>query len=87
LAKTQACPVIRRQLKAWLKAGIMVDDRLSPTTAGTPQGGSISPLLALIALHGMDEAITQVYPQARVIAYADDCVVLHEDRLVLEHSQ
>src|SRR2546425_662343 len=87
LAKTQACPVIRRQLKAWLKAGIMEDDRLSPTTAGTPQGGSISPLLALIALHGMDEAITQVYPQARVIAYADDCVVLHEDRLVLEHSQ
>ena len=27
------------------------------------------------------------YPQARVIAYADDCVVLHEDHRVLEHSQ
>ncbi len=44
-------------------------------------------MLALIALHGMDEAITRVHPQARVIAYADDCVVLHEDRRVLEHSQ
>ena len=43
--------------------------------------------LALIALHGMDEAITRVYPRARVIAYADDCVVLHEDREVLEHCQ
>ena len=80
LAKTQTSPVIRRQLKAWLKAGILEDHHLSPTTAGTPQGGSISPLLALIALHGMDEAITQVYPNARVIMYADDVVVLHEDR-------
>jgi RNA-directed DNA polymerase len=87
LAKTQAPPVIRRQLKAWLRAGIMEHDQLCPTTAGTPQGGSISPLLALIALHGMDKAITQLYPRARVIAYADDCVVLHEDRTVLEHCQ
>jgi RNA-directed DNA polymerase len=87
LAKTQTSPVIRRQLKAWLKAGILEDHHLSPTTAGTPQGGSISPLLALIALHGMDEAITQVYPNARVIMYADDVVVLHEDRQVLEHCQ
>jgi RNA-directed DNA polymerase len=87
LAKTQTSPVIRRQLKAWLKAGILEDDHLSPTTAGTPQGGSISPLLALIALHGMDEAITRVYPHARVIAYADDGVVLHEERQVLEHCQ
>ena len=40
-----------------------------------------------MALHGMDEALRQVYPQARVIAYADDWVVLHEDRRVLEHCQ
>jgi RNA-directed DNA polymerase len=40
LAKTQASPVIRRQLKAWLRAGIMEHDQLYPTTAGTPQGGS-----------------------------------------------
>jgi RNA-directed DNA polymerase len=33
----------------------------------------------------MDAALTQVDPQARVIAYADACVVLHEDRRVLEH--
>jgi RNA-directed DNA polymerase len=87
LAKTQTSAPIRRQLKAWLQAGILEESRISPTTAGTPQGGSISPLLALIALHGMDEAITQVYPKARLIAYADDAVVLHEDRQVLEHVQ
>jgi RNA-directed DNA polymerase len=87
LAKVQAPPLIRRQLKAWLKAGILEGNHFSPTTAGTPQGGSCSPLLALIALYGMDEAITRVYPHARVIAYADDGVVLHEDRQVLEHCQ
>ena len=87
LTKTQTTPVIRRQLKAWLKAGLWENHQLFPTEAGTPQGGSISPLLALIALHGMDEAITRVYPRARVIMYADDCVVLHEDRQVLEHCQ
>jgi RNA-directed DNA polymerase len=35
----------------------------------------------------MDEALTQVYPDARVIAYADDCLVLHPDRAVLDHCQ
>jgi RNA-directed DNA polymerase len=86
-AKLPAPPGIRRQVRAWLRSGIMEDDVFSPTTAGTPQGGSVSPLLALIALHGMDTAITQVYPEAHVIAYADDCMVLHEDRSVLEHGQ
>ena len=47
----------------------------------------MSPLFALIALHGIDEAITQVYPDARVIAYADDCLVLHPDCSVLDHCQ
>jgi len=87
LAKLQSTPSIRRQVRAWLRSGIMEADTFTPTTAGTPQGGSVSPLLALIALHGIDEAITEVYPEARVIAYADDCMVLHPDRSVLEHSQ
>jgi RNA-directed DNA polymerase len=40
-----------------------------------------------MALHGMDEASTQLYPAARVIAYADDCLVLHPDRATLDHCQ
>src|SRR4030095_9721227 len=59
LAKVQAPPRIRRQLKAWLTAGILEDGHLAPTTAGTPQGGSCSPLLALIALHGMDQRMVK----------------------------
>jgi RNA-directed DNA polymerase len=65
----------------------MEADTFTPTTAGTPQGGTVSPLIALIALHGMDEALTQVHPKARVIADADDWLVLHPDRLVLNHCQ
>jgi len=87
LRKLHAPPGIRRQVRAWLRSGIMEADTFTPTTAGTPQGGTVSPLLALIALHGMDEAVTQVYPAARVIAYADDCLVLHPDRSVLDHCQ
>ena len=64
--------------------GRLAISRLRPQ--GRPKGDDF-PVLALIALHGMDEAITRVHPQARVIAYADDCVVLHEDCRVVEHSQ
>jgi RNA-directed DNA polymerase len=87
LRKLHAPPGIRRQVRAWLRSGIMEADTFTPTTAGTPQGGTVSPLLALVALQGMDEAITQIYPEARVIAYADDCLVLHPDRSVLDHCQ
>src|SRR5215468_7262722 len=40
LAKLQAPPGIRRQVRGWLRSGILEADMLSPTTAGTPQGGS-----------------------------------------------
>src|SRR5262249_56531749 len=86
-AKLQAPPGILRQVRAWVRSGIMEADTFTPTTAGTPQGGTVSPLLALMALHGIDEALTQGYPDARVIAYADDCLVLHPDRSVLDHCQ
>ena len=44
-------------IKQWLKAGYVEEEMFHPTDAGTPQGGVISPLLANIALHGMEEAL------------------------------
>jgi RNA-directed DNA polymerase len=44
LAKAQAPPQMRRPRKAWLQAGLLEEAVLSPTTAGTPQGGSCAPL-------------------------------------------
>lgn len=47
-------------VKAFLKAGILVEDgTLSDTDAGTPQGSILSPLLANVALSVLDEHIAQ----------------------------
>lgn len=47
----------RRQIQYWLKSGVLDGNSFSETTKGTPQGGVISPLLANIALHGMETAV------------------------------
>jgi len=47
-------------VKAFLKAGILTQDRqFKDTSTGTPQGGILSPLLANIALSVLDEHFTQ----------------------------
>jgi len=46
--------IFRKQLLYWLKAGVLDGNTFSETELGTPQGGVISPLLANIALHGME---------------------------------
>jgi RNA-directed DNA polymerase len=63
LIKLNTSPTIRRQIRAWLKAGVMDGGQLFPTSEGTPQGGVISPLLANIALHGMEERINKEFPE------------------------
>jgi RNA-directed DNA polymerase len=88
LEKLHTYPAMRRLVKGWLKAGVMEALELSPTETGTPQGGVVSPLLANIALYGMEEALQKAYmgenkaPTAlrgapQLIRYADDFVVLH----------
>ena len=45
----QHIPMDKTILRKWLKAGVLEDGVFAPTEAGTPQGGTISPLLANIA--------------------------------------
>jgi RNA-directed DNA polymerase len=49
-------------VKQWLKAGVMENQEFQPSEIGTPQGGIISPLLANIALDGMEK---HLYDQLR----------------------
>jgi RNA-directed DNA polymerase len=62
LKKLNTSHTIRRQIRAWLKAGVMESGQLLSTSEGTPQGGVISPLLANIALHGMENRIKEEFP-------------------------
>ncbi|WP_375341292.1 group II intron reverse transcriptase/maturase [Okeania sp. SIO2C2] len=49
----------RRLIKQWLKSGVMDNNQFLESVEGTPQGGVISPLLANIALHGMEERLME----------------------------
>ncbi len=71
----------RELIKQWLKAGYMENEVYHDTPSGTPQGGVISPLLANIALHGMEEAMAvkrdkhgHLASSRAVVRYADDFV-------------
>ena len=57
IEKLNTYPTLRKQIRAWLKAGVMDGLEFKSTDRGTPQGGTISPLLANIALHGMENVI------------------------------
>jgi len=109
----------RKVIDKWLKAGYIQDDIFNETEKGTPQGGTISPLLANIVLDQMEtdliehlrgiEGWKMKIGRAKVsnvtnkktgkaykcrmnlkvdlVRYADDFVVLHEDKEVIEESK
>jgi RNA-directed DNA polymerase len=92
LAKLQTFPCLHRVIKAWLEAGIMDEGTLFPSTAGVPQGGCVSPLLANVALHGLETAVAQRFRRQTangsrrlplVVRYADDLVVLDADEAII----
>lgn len=58
----------------YLRAGIMVDSKLTPSLEGVPQGGPLSPLLSNIMLDSLDKELeNRGHKFAR---YADDFIIL-----------
>ena len=61
-------PVFTTTLRRWLKAGVVELGHYSDTAAGTPQGGVISPLLANVALDGMERLFGAERPDGSAIS-------------------
>jgi RNA-directed DNA polymerase len=83
LTKLNTMPHLLRQIKAWLRCGVLDGMKYFDTIEGTPQGGVISPLLANVALHGMENLINQVFgggyyisPQGKRKRYTSNTVRL-----------
>jgi RNA-directed DNA polymerase len=78
---------VLRHIKKWLNAGVLEDGKKTQAEYGTPQGGSISPLLANIYLHyAFDRWVTEwrrteARGEVYVVRYADDFVLgfQHQD--------
>jgi len=101
LQKLKAPPWLERPIRGWLNAGVWERGQWYANDAGTPQGGVLSPLLANIALHGLEQELKAQFPaysyteagkrhrvnSPHVVRYADDFVVLHPDLTVVEAAQ
>jgi RNA-directed DNA polymerase len=71
-------PMDKDILQKWLKAGFIDHKTLFPTTAGTPQGGIISPVLANMTLDGLEAELRKTFrPKDKVnlVRYADDFII------------
>jgi group II intron reverse transcriptase/maturase len=72
---------VLKLLRQWLRAGVMEDGTVRTATAGTPQGGVISPLLANVYLNELDRTWTATCSHlGQLVRYADDFVILCRTR-------
>ena len=82
-------PMDQSVLTQFLKAGFVFDQTLFPTDKGTPQGGIISPILANMALDGLENTLKAKFPRMRVyfIRYADDFLVITPTKEIAEEAR
>jgi RNA-directed DNA polymerase len=83
-------------LRKWLKAGYMEGHVFHPTEAGTPQGGICSPVIANLALDGLEARLRTAFPRyvwqkgkrtcpkVNFIRLADDFVITGATKELLE---
>jgi RNA-directed DNA polymerase len=98
IARLDAPQEITLAIRRIIKAGALADGEFVLSDIGTPQGGPLSPLLANIALAGLESHLKSEfrthfagrinalgYPH--MVIYADDLLVLHKDQAVIEWSR
>ena len=89
-------PMDKAILSKWLKSGYLEKQVFYDTISGTPQGGIISPVLANLALDGLEHRLREAFPrlgkgsergraaQVHLIRYADDFIITGNSRELLE---
>ena len=89
-------PMDKSILSKWLKSGYLEKQVFYDTISGTPQGGIISPVLANLALDGLEHRLREAFPclgkgsergraaQVHLIRYADDFIITGNSRELLE---
>ena len=79
-------PMDTQILEKWLKCGFVESKKLFPTEEGTPQGGTISPILMNMTLDGLERTLKETFPKfyengkqkshmLNFVRYADDFIV------------
>jgi len=86
-------PMDKGILNQWLKAGFIDRNIFHPTEEGTPQGGICSPVLANLALDGLEASIwadlsktTMEKNKLHFVRYADDFIETASSREFLEQT-
>jgi len=88
-------PMDAAMLRKWLKAGCIDKHVLYPTETGVPQGGIASPVIANLALDGLERLLRMHYPsntrraqhaKVNVVKYADDFIITGSSHELLEQE-
>ncbi|MCA1671236.1 MAG: group II intron reverse transcriptase/maturase [Actinobacteria bacterium] len=75
-------------IRAWLRVGILDRGIVMTPVSGTPQGSPISPLLANIALHVLDEKwVAECASLGVLVRYCDDFVILCSSQRRVEEAR
>jgi RNA-directed DNA polymerase len=84
-------PMDKGILKQWLKAGYIDRNVYYETKDGTPQGSPVSPVLANLALDGLETVVIGHFPerlrrqrQIHLVRFADDFIVFGRSKELLE---
>jgi RNA-directed DNA polymerase len=91
-------PMEKAILKKWLKSGFMEKGMSYETHEGAPQGGIISPVLANMALDGLEKELSKRFskshrklnrgysPKVHLIRYADDFIITARSKESIEEE-
>jgi RNA-directed DNA polymerase len=86
-------PMDRRILRQWLQAGFIEKHVWYPTDAGTPQGGTISPVLMNLTLDGLQTCLQTRFRRTKtsngmvnMVRWADDFIITGSSKELREHE-